>query len=314
MSISNLSDEEHSQILKALADETRLRLMRLLLQEELNVQEICDITTLPQPKISRHLAVLKNCGLVSLRRDGTRIYYAAVNMQEKCSSLSAYISAITSSEHSDTQRMAVVLLKRASESRKVMNCLADQWEKVISSLHNPAASIFALAGFAPRGMTIADLGCGTGLLLPLLARLDGEVYAVDQSEAMLNRARERCSELKLKNMNFIQADLADGEIDIPDCDAQLLHFVLHQIPSPQSLLKRIANNCKAGGRLIIVDMEKHDDESTRERFGSVWLGFEENQLKEWLSEAGFDEVNFLKLQEESNDSKQKPFVCIAVKN
>ena len=77
-----LSDEDHTLILKALADETRLRLVRVLQKEELNVQEICEITNLPQPKISRHLAVLKNSGLVNDRRDGTRIFYVAANLQK----------------------------------------------------------------------------------------------------------------------------------------------------------------------------------------------------------------------------------------
>ena len=307
-----LSDEDHTLILKALADETRLRLVRILQKEELNVQEICEITNLPQPKISRHLAVLKNSGLLNDRRDGTRIFYAAVNLHKSCPSLSEYIKDLVNSDHPDLSRLEKILLKRAKESREVVHGLADQWDEVISSLHHPGAAVFSLPGFAPRGMKIADLGCGTGLLLPLLARFQGEIFAVDQSEIMLTKARQRAEDNKLENINFIQGDLTTGKLNIPECDALLLHFVLHQIPSPLNLLKSIAKSCIAGGRLIIVDMNRHEDESTRERFGSVWLGFEKGQLEDWLKKAGFTDISFSSLQENSQ-AGQYPFVCIAVK-
>ena len=308
-----LSDEDHTLILKALADETRLRLVRVLQKEELNVQEICEITNLPQPKISRHLAVLKNSGLVNDRRDGTRIFYVAANLQKDCPSLADYIKALVNSDHPDLSRLEKILIKRAKESREVVHGLADQWDDVISSLHHPGAAVFALPGFAPRGMKIADLGCGTGLLLPLLGRFHGEIYAVDQSEVMLNKARQRAADNKINNINFIQADLTSGKLEIPNCDALLLHFVLHQIPSPLNLLNSIANCCQPGGRLIIVDMNSHEDESTRERFGSVWLGFDQSQLEGWLKTAGFIDISFSSLQENSK-AGQNPFVCIAVKN
>ncbi|EDM29020.1 regulatory protein, ArsR [Lentisphaera araneosa HTCC2155] len=309
---NSFSDEDHTLILKALADETRLRLIRILQKEELNVQEICEITTLPQPKISRHLAVLKNSNLLNDRRDGTRIFYTTVNLEKNCPSLSEYINTLVGSDHPDLSRLEKVILKRAKESRDVMHDLADQWDEVISSLHHPGAAVFALPGFAPKGMKIADLGCGTGLLLPLLDRFDGEIYAVDQSDVMLAKAQKRAEENKLNKINFVQSDLTSGELNIPKCDALLLHFVMHQIPSPQSLLKSIARCCEKNGRIIIVDMNHHEDESTRERFGSVWLGFDQAQLEEWLQEAGFSQINFSSLQENSK-AGQNPFVCIAVK-
>ncbi len=312
MSTNKLSDEDHTLILKALADETRLRLLRILQREELSVQEICEITMLPQPKISRHLAVLKNSNILQDRRDGTRIFYKSANLSNISPSLSDYVHALVSNDHLDLARLEKILAKRAKESREIIHGLADQWDEVISSLHHPGAAVFALPGFAPKGMKIADLGCGTGLLLPLLARFDGEIFAVDQNDLMLQKAKQRAEENKLSKINFIQSDLTSDNLNIPPCDALLLHFVLHQIASPLSLLKLVAKHCKKDGRLVIVDMNQHDDESTRERFGSIWLGFDEDQLEAWLIEAGFTQIHFSSLQENSKVEKD-PFVCTALK-
>ena len=165
-----MKDEQHSVILKAIADETRLRLIRLLNREELNVQELCEILQMPQPRISRHLAVLKQISMVNDRRDGTRAYYSVCKFKGVLEDFQEYIDTICSSPHSDLKRLESTLKKRTEISKEFASSMAEHWDEISAGLHTPIASMFSMATLAPRGLTVADLGSGTGIMLPLLSR------------------------------------------------------------------------------------------------------------------------------------------------
>ncbi|MCM8536864.1 MAG: metalloregulator ArsR/SmtB family transcription factor [Lentisphaeraceae bacterium] len=303
-----MNDEEHSLVLKALADETRLRLIRLLNREELNVQEICDILQMPQPRISRHLATLKSIHLVEDRRDGTRAYYSLCKFDEILPDFKSYLESICQAVHSDLDRLQVTLTKRAQISREFASDMAEHWDEISADLHSPLASMFSVAALTPRGITVADLGSGTGIMLPLLSKCADKVYAVDQSGQMLDMARKRCSQLSVSNVEYVCSDLHSLEKKLPQTDAQLLHFVLHQVASPATLLKDLRKSLKKNGRIVIVDQIKHDDESVRRKYGSLWLGFEKEQLLEWLTDAGFVDVDWMHL---SDDAPKSVFMASA---
>ena len=296
-----MNDEQHSVILKAIADETRLRLVRLLSREELNVQELCDILQMPQPRISRHLAVLKQINLVRDRRDGTRAYYSLCNLSGILEDFKSYLTSICQSDHTDLARLDNTLKKRTEFSREFAGNMAEHWDEISAGLHSPLASMFSMAGLAPRGLTVADLGCGTGIMLPLLSRFASKVYAVDHSDEMLEKAKRRCEQLEIDNVDYITSALAELKNKVSDCDAILLHFVLHQVASPQTILRELLPVLKTGGRIVIVDQKKHDDESVREKYGSLWLGFEKDQLCDWLDQSGFDDSDWLMLDDDSSN-------------
>lgn len=294
-----MKDEQHSVILKAIADETRLRLIRLLNREELNVQELCEILQMPQPRISRHLAVLKQINMVNDRRDGTRAYYSICKFKGVLEDFQEYIDTMCSSPHADLKRLESTLKKRTEISKEFASSMAEHWDEISAGLHTPIASMFSMATLAPRGLTVADLGSGTGIMLPLLSRFASKVYAVDHSEEMLEKARKRCQQLKITNVEYVASELKELNKTINDCDSMLLHFVLHQVASPQTLVAELTPVLKKGGRIVIVDQIKHDDETVREKYGSLWLGFEEQQLCEWLSQAGFKDIDWLILDDQS---------------
>ena len=134
-----MNDEEHSLILKAIADETRLRMIRLLHKEELNVQEICEILQMPQPRISRHLATLKQVSLVKDRRDGTRMYYSLSSLNSDMLVLKSYIESICAQTHSDLSRLADTITKRAETSLEFASDMAEHWDEISADLHSPLA-------------------------------------------------------------------------------------------------------------------------------------------------------------------------------
>lgn len=303
-----MNDEEHSLILKAIADETRLRMIRLLHKEELNVQEICEILQMPQPRVSRHLATLKQVNLVSDRRDGTRMYYSLSSLDSDMLVLKSYIESICSQGHSDLERLSLIVAKRAEISLEFASDMAEHWDEISADLHSPLASMFSIAALTPRGLTVADLGSGTGIMLPLLSKFASKVYSVDHSEQMIDMAKKRCDQLGIQNVEYICSDLNDVSGKVIDSDALLLHFVLHQVASPSSLLKDLKSSLKPSGRIVVVDQMKHEDENVRRKYGSLWLGFEEEQLTRWFTEAGYTDIEWMLLSE---DSPKSVFVASA---
>ncbi|MCH2206910.1 MAG: metalloregulator ArsR/SmtB family transcription factor [Lentisphaerales bacterium] len=303
-----MNDEEHSLILKAIADETRLRMIRLLHKEELNVQEICEILQMPQPRISRHLATLKQVSLVKDRRDGTRMYYSLSSLNSDMLVLKSYIESICAQTHSDLSRLADTITKRAETSLEFASDMAEHWDEISADLHSPLASMFSIAALTPRGLTVADLGSGTGIMLPLLSKFASKVYSVDHSEQMIDMAKKRCDQLGIENVEYICSDLNDISGKVDQSDALLLHFVMHQVASPATLLKDLKASLKPGGRIVVVDQMKHEDESVRRKYGSLWLGFEEEQLTQWFTEAGYKDIEWMLLSE---DSPKSVFVASA---
>ena len=303
-----MNDEEHSLILKSIADETRLRMLRLLKKEELNVQEICEILQMPQPRISRHLSTLKQVNLVSDRRDGTRMYYSLKSLIGGLKAFSSYIDSVCNQDHTDLERLSTTLSKRAEISLEFASDMAEHWDEISADLHSPLASMFSVAVLTPRGLTVADLGSGTGIMLPLLSKFASKVYSVDHSQQMIDLAQKRCDQLGIENVEYICSDLNEVTGKIASSDALLLHFVLHQVASPSSLLRNLKGSLKPGGRIVVVDQIKHEDESVRRKYGSLWLGFKEEQLTSWFLGAGLTDIEWMVLSE---DTPKSVFVASA---
>ena len=284
-----VSDEKQCQVLKTLADETRLRLIRLLDREELNVQELCSILDLPQPKVSRHLSVLKSSGLVNVRRNGNKIFYHFSGMTQQLQHYSELINNIVASDHPDLERLETCLHSREVEQDRDLS----EWDEDLKKLYNPLTALPALANLAPRGLVVADFGTGTGRMLPVLSQFAETVYAVDYSQTMLDFAQKRCQALGITNVKFIKADLLDRNFTLPGCDSILMHFIIHQSVTPSTVISRVAEFLKPEGRLVIIDRLVHDDESVRKNFGSRWLGFNQDQLTTWLTQAGLSNINWM---------------------
>ena len=283
-----VSDEKQCELLKTLGDETRLRLIRLLDREELNVQELCTILDLPQPKVSRHLAILRQSALVEDRRHGNRIFYSLSPLEKEFNHFSGLLESVISADHPDLERLETCLKSRCT--CEVAD--ASKWDEELKKLYNPLTALPALANLAPRGLVVADFGTGTGRMLPVLSQFADTVYAIDYSQKMLDFAQKRAQALGLENIQFIKADLLDRNFILPACDGILMHFMIHQAEKPGEVIKRVAEFLKPSGRLVVIDRLAHDDESVRKNFGSKWLGFDQDQLNNWFVKAGLSEISW----------------------
>jgi ArsR family transcriptional regulator len=285
---------------KALADETRLRLVRLVSRGPLNVNELIEILRMGQSRISRHLKILADAGLVGSRREGTWVYYQAAGhaaadgapaaedplVGDLLAHLHKHERALAHYEQ-DLQGLEAALERRRARTRQFFDNIRDVRE--LPQHHSLDGAFYrqrALELLPDRCEVALDMGTGAGLLLPgLLARAD-RVIAVDSAVAMLDLARQtagplahRC-DLRLGDLEHLP--VADGEVD-----AAVLCMVLHHLPRPVDALREAGRALRYGGHLAIVDLNQHEDESLRERLADLWLGFQPREIRAWLRKLDF---------------------------
>ncbi|WP_243312455.1 ArsR/SmtB family transcription factor [Fundidesulfovibrio agrisoli] len=266
---------------KALADETRLRLMRLLTRHELNVGEIVAVLGMGQSRISRHLRILVESGLLTARRDGLWVFYGTQP--------SALLEAVTPliadcGPKEDLQRASEVLEARKRETRSFFNAIAPDWRAMRREVLGDLDLEGLILKRLPLCGVIADLGCGPGELLAALSAKCRRLIGVDASPAMLELAR-RAPELEAASLRVGELEhlpLADAEADIA-----VLSLTLHHLSDPARALREARRVVAPGGRLIVVDYLKHDAELMRQRYGDRWLGFDPAEVRSWLEQAGF---------------------------
>ncbi len=293
-----------TQAIKALADSTRLRLMLLLLREELTVAELQSILEMGQSRISSHLGLLRQAGLVSSRRVGKNSFYgAALAPTESDSRLLRELLEKSEGElpESPKDRVAleVVLRKRQDLAREYFNRLAGRFGRS----HCPGRSWQALAhlllDLLPP-MVIADLGAGEGTLSQLLARKAKRVIAVDNSEKMVEFGASIARENGFANLEYRLGDIQDPPIPKESVDIAIFSQALHHAASPPKALGAAHRILKPGGRILILDLLSHSFEQARELYADLWLGFGEPELHDMLEKAGFSGVEVAVVARESD--------------
>ncbi|AKJ65443.1 ArsR/SmtB family transcription factor [Kiritimatiella glycovorans] len=281
---------ESLDIFRALADEARLRMVRSLGIAELSVAELTSVLDMPQSSVSRHLKPLRETGIVELRRDGTSNYYRRGPLFEDQAFeqfMGRRLAELAGGE-GDRERIRRVLEQRRNRSREFFDRIAGRYETLTEPGGGWRALAAALAvGF--EGCRVADLGCGEGELALLLARFAERVYAVDMSPQMLEvfqqRARERGVEERISGRigDLEHLPLEDGSLD-----AVFVSQSLHHAARPDAALGEAARVLREDGKLVLLELARHEQEWTREEWADQWLGFEEDQLREWFAAAGFD--------------------------
>lgn len=280
--------------LRAAGEETRLRILLLLAEGDLNVSDLTEILGQSQPRISRHLKLLVDAGLVARHREGA---WAFFRLADGASGGFARIIAATLKPNdrghgADQERLAAVRAARAQQAQTYFASQASIWDRV-RSLHAPEtaveAEIRALAGERPVN-ALLDLGTGTGRMLALLAPLARRAVGVDANHAMLAVARANLEKAGLARAELRQGDILAPPVERNAFDLVVIHQVLHYLEDPARALKEAASHLAPGGRLLLVDFAPHNLEFLREGHAHRRLGLSHDELGGWIADAGLDQV------------------------
>ena len=277
--------------LRALGDPTRLRLLALLEAEELSVNELQSITGLGQSRISTHLGLLQETGLVNSRRDGKRSLYRLDQSPANQDSLSlAHQAAIEDDEHaSDQAGLRRILEQRNNAQQVFFNQVAGRFDRQ----YGPGRSWQAFGQFLLRilpPLDIADLGSGEGLLAELLARRARKVICVDNSKRIVDFGTRKAKKNGLKNVEFRQGDIESPPIRANTIDLALFSQALHHAEHPEAAIAAAHKILRPGGQLMILDLLEHNHVEVASHLGDRWPGFSETQLHTWLETAGFEKI------------------------
>ena len=307
----NIEIDSPAEVLQAVSDTNRLRLLRVLQRHELNVQEMVQTLQMRQPSVSRHLAILREAGWISQRREGTWSWYRAVPPGEVRAGAPLQQAVVDSAGKlaeaaADDSRLAAVIAEREMRARDLFCGAADHWERIRVQYEHPDLQAGMVAALVPPGLRVVDVGTGTGALLPILARAAARVVAVDRSASLLASARRRCRIAGCGNVWFQQADVRALPFADESFAAAYASMVLHHVADPGAALVELARVVGPGGTVVVVEFTRHNLDWMRQQLAHRWLGFELGQLVTWCEDAGLEPQHWLQRKRTAVDGAQQP--------
>ncbi len=289
-----LSTEALLDVLRAIGEETRLRIVLLLQHGELTVTDLTEILGQSQPRISRHLKLLAEAGVVDRHREGTRVYFEAAGhgpIGELVDDLTSCTDPHDPTAAADLDRLALVHSRRAAAAQQYFSDIARRWDRV-RSLHAPdevvEAAIVEVAAERPF-RRVLDLGTGTGRMLQLLGGDHVErSVGLDSSHSMLAVARSNLERAEVRRVELRQGDVYSPPLERDAFDLIVIHQVLHFLHDPARAIREATQLLAPGGRLVIVDFAPHSLEFLRAEHAHRRLGFRDETIVGWLEQSGLD--------------------------
>lgn len=295
-----ISTEQAVEVLRAAGEPTRLRILALLAREELAVLELCRVLDQSQPRVSRHLKLLAEAGLVERFPDGAWVFYRLLAGSEPGALVVQALSLIDPADPviaRDAEQLNAVRAEREAEAGEYFARNAARWDEIRSLYVSEAdveAAILAAAGPGPFRRMI-DLGTGAGRMLTLLGPHAERAVGLDLSQQMLNIARSQVSRAGLKTCELRHGDIFGTGLPEHSADLVVVHQVLHYLGDPAAACREAARLVGEGGKLLIVDFAPHALEYLREQHQHRRLGFSEAEVDRWLAEAGLTDITAVEL-------------------
>ena len=303
-------------ILKILSDPTRLRLLALLVREELSVAELQEILGMGQSRISSQLALLRTVNLVTDRREGKNAFYS-FRGGIAAKTLALVRAAVDSVGElpvmtEDRENLDRILQKRRRTQEQYFNLIAGR----LGKNYCPGRSWEAIGHLALRltpAIDIADLGAGEGLVSQLLAHRARQVWCIDNSPRMVEVGTSLARKNALANLTYKLGDIEQVPLADKSVDLAILSQALHHAQHPQKAVDEAYRILRPGGQLLVLDLNEHTFEKARELYADVWLGFKESALHAFLKKAGFAKVEVTTVARENEEPGFETLLASGVK-
>jgi ArsR family transcriptional regulator len=282
-----------ADLFQSLADPTRLRILALLARMELSVGELALLLEQSQPRVSRHVRILADSGIIDRRKEGSWVFLA-ISEDERTQKLLEAVEAWTDAPSSavfeeDSARLDAVRADRAEAAERYFAAHADVWDS-IRSLHVSEDEVERAISRALDSQylgTLVDIGTGTGRMIELFGPRADEAIGIDRSSEMLRLARVKLESAGVRS-SLRQGDMYALPLDDGAADCIIIHQVLHYAHAPADAIAEAARVLAPGGTLLVVDFAAHDREELRSRDAHLRLGFSDEAMASWFSAAGLE--------------------------
>jgi ubiquinone/menaquinone biosynthesis C-methylase UbiE len=281
--------------LKAAGEPTRLRILAVLDASELTVSELCRVLNQSQPRVSRHLRLLCDAGLLERHAEGTSAFFRPLRHGTGHQLFQAMLPLLDLTDPAlerDRARLASIRIERANAAAHYFESVASRWDKprdLNVTDEEVERALLDAVGDRPLG-NLLDIGTGTGRILELFAGRIRSGLGIDLSREMLNVARSRLDQQRLTNCSVRQGNVYDLDVDDDSIDVAVLHHVLHFLDDPAAAIEQAARTLRPDGVLLIVDFAPHTREQLRVEFAHRRLGFTDDQIAAWCARAKLADV------------------------
>jgi ArsR family transcriptional regulator len=287
-----------ADLFQALADPSRLRIVALLRSMELSVGELAQVLCQSQPRVSRHVKILAEAGLIDRHKEGSWVFLA-LTVGERTAALIEFFDHCLDPDSralldDDAVRLAAVRADRAEAAARYFAVHAEAWDS-IRSLHVPESAveqaIEAALGANGDGRslgTLIDIGTGTGRMIELLGPTATQALGVDRSSEMLRLARVKLDKAGIADASLRQADMYALPLASGSADHVIIHQVLHFAQAPAAAIAEAARVLRPGGRLLVVDFAPHEREDLRTSDAHLRLGFSDDAIAGWFAAAALE--------------------------
>lgn len=293
------SDElDIAGLCKAASDPLRTAIIRSLAKDSFGVQELAKIFAMPQPGMSHHLKILAISGLLTTRRQGNSIFYRRNLISHDCSKKTFLESLFRAIDSTPVLKETLNLIDQIHEERSTQSRLF--FEKNASRFQEKQGQLCEWSEYSSSLLdtlklipdtavkSVLEVGPGQGLLLSELANMFDRVVAVDNSEKMLDLARDKVGKHS-KKIEFLSQPLES--LSAGKFDVVILNMVLHHMASPAVAFQKLGQLVTSHGFVVVADLNAHDQDWARESCGDIWLGFAPKEIENWAQAAGFTEMN-----------------------
>ncbi|WP_295198774.1 metalloregulator ArsR/SmtB family transcription factor [uncultured Brevundimonas sp.] len=285
----SLSADQTVEALRAAGEPTRLRLLSLLAGEELSVMEMSRILDQSQPRVSRHLKLMTDAGLIERFPDGARVYYRLSHDAQARRLIDTVLDILAEDAgEADHRRLDEVRKDREEAAASYFEQVAPQWDRLRSLYVSESAVEAALEKAVGPGPfeRVVDLGTGSGRMLTLFGKKAKMSVGLDLSQNMLNIARTNVTKAGVEQVELRHGDIFATRLPAASADLVIVHQVLHYLSDPSAAVAEAARLVSPGGRLVIIDFAPHDFEHMREAHQHRRLGFADSEINGWLVDGG----------------------------